>query len=75
MNEGERAMFETNWKIRKSKTNAKRNPPRISSQAAEDLQPRIAQKAYELFEKRGRIHGNDLSDWFEAERLVKSRKV
>ncbi len=30
---------------------------------------RIAERAYHLWEKRGRKHGNDLRDWFEAERL------
>ncbi len=36
-----------------------------------DLRRIIEEKAYELFEKRGRIHGNDWEDWFVAERLVK----
>lgn len=31
---------------------------------------RIRRKAYELFEKRGHISGNDLADWFEAEKAV-----
>ena len=31
----------------------------------------IRNVAYELYEKRGRTRGNELSDWFEAERLVK----
>jgi len=30
----------------------------------------VAQKAYELFEGRGRAHGHDVDDWLEAERLV-----
>lgn len=30
----------------------------------------IAEKAYELFQKRGSVHGHDLEDWLEAERLV-----
>ncbi len=34
------------------------------------LRERIVQKAYELYEKRGRMHGNDLDDWLEAERLA-----
>jgi hypothetical protein len=32
----------------------------------------IQKKAYELFEKRGRAHGNDWKDWLEAERIIKS---
>ena len=34
------------------------------------LRGRIEGKAYELYEKRGRNHGNDLNDWLTAERLV-----
>ncbi len=30
----------------------------------------IARVAYELYEKRGKAHGNDMSDWLEAERIV-----
>jgi len=48
-----------------------------------ELRERIAQKAYELYEKRGSAHGLDVEDWLEAERLVlgetktetKARKV
>jgi hypothetical protein len=29
---------------------------------------RIARRAYERFEERGREHGRDLEDWLEAER-------
>ncbi len=31
---------------------------------------RIERKAYELYEKRGRVGGLDVQDWLEAERLV-----
>lgn len=31
---------------------------------------RIAEKAYELYQRRGCCHGQDLDDWLEAERLV-----
>ena len=34
------------------------------------LQEQIAAKAYELYEKRGQMHGRDFEDWLEAERLV-----
>jgi hypothetical protein len=33
----------------------------------------IAWVAYELYEKRGRTHGYDLKDWFEAESIVMER--
>ncbi|MFH1552241.1 MAG: DUF2934 domain-containing protein [Candidatus Omnitrophota bacterium] len=32
----------------------------------------IEKKAYELYKKRGHGHGNDLGDWYEAEKTVKA---
>ncbi len=32
---------------------------------------RVQEKAYELYEQRGCLSGNDLADWFTAESLVK----
>lgn len=34
----------------------------------------IARVAYELFERRGRTHGNDLQDWLDAERIIRERR-
>lgn len=34
------------------------------------LREKIERKAYELYEKRGWVHGLDTEDWVEAERLV-----
>jgi len=31
---------------------------------------RIATKAYELYEQRGRLDGHDLDDWLNAEAIV-----
>ena len=41
------------------------------------LNEKIQNKAYELYEKRGCVHGSDWMDWFEAERIIKGsrRKV
>jgi hypothetical protein len=57
---------------------APRTPsPRLSS--AEQKRPielpdgmweRIAKKAYELWEERGRREGCELEDWFDAEAIV-----
>ena len=33
----------------------------------------VAKVAYELYEKRGRVHGQDMEDWFNAEMIVKKR--
>lgn len=38
-----------------------------------DLHEEIAQVAYELYEKSGRIAGRDLENWMEAEKIVKAR--
>ncbi len=34
------------------------------------LQERIAQRAYELYLRRGQVPGHDVSDWLEAERQI-----
>jgi hypothetical protein len=31
----------------------------------------VANKAFELFERRGFQHGYDLEDWFQAERIIR----
>lgn len=36
----------------------------------EALRQRILEKAYDLYVGRGRVHGHDLEDWLEAERLI-----
>ena len=35
---------------------------------------KVAAVAYQLFEQRGRVHGHDLEDWIEAERIVRRRR-
>jgi hypothetical protein len=37
-----------------------------------DLRERIARRAYEIYEERGRTDGEDLNDWLRAEAEVKS---
>jgi hypothetical protein len=37
------------------------------------LYDEIAKVAYDLHEKRGRVHGRDAQDWFEAEKIVLAR--
>ena len=34
------------------------------------LEEQIAQRAHELWQQRGREHGADMADWFQAEREV-----
>lgn len=38
-----------------------------------NLHDEIAKVAYELYLRRGCVHGHDLDDWLEAERIVLSR--
>ena len=38
----------------------------------DQVSDQIRKKAFELYEKRGRKSGNALSDWLEAERIVKA---
>jgi hypothetical protein len=38
----------------------------------ESITEKIRRRAQELYEKRGRVPGNDWADWFEAERQVKA---
>jgi len=40
---------------------------------AEQIQQDIGRRAYELFEQRGYTHGDDLSDWFQAEKEIVQR--
>jgi hypothetical protein len=37
------------------------------------LHNRIAMAAYKLYERRGRIDGQDLEDWFKAEAIINGR--
>lgn len=47
---------------------------RTAPAAQEPSRQEIARLAYELFERRGRVHGFDQQDWFEAERIVHQRQ-
>ena len=57
----------------KKTTSAKRT---IKKTAQEGQLALIEKKAYELFQERGFGHGDDQSDWYEAEKIVskKSKK-
>lgn len=38
-----------------------------------ELSEEIAKVAYDLYEKRGCVHGYDFEDWIEAEKIVMQR--
>lgn len=45
----------------------------VRAQAPEPTAEAVAQRAYEKFQARGGVHGNDLQDWLEAEQELKTR--
>lgn len=42
----------------------------LKRQASVELWERIARKAYELWEQRGRPEGRDMENWLDAEAVV-----
>ncbi len=36
----------------------------------DQVEEKIREKAYDLFQHRGYTHGGDWNDWFEAEKIV-----
>ncbi len=39
------------------------------------IEQQIQQRAYELYEQRGRTDGHDLEDWLQAEREIKGTQA
>lgn len=54
----------------KAKVSTNRKPTGKVVARPEGMWERIAKKAYELYERRGRGDGHALEDWFEAEEAV-----
>jgi len=53
----------------KAREKVPKKPKEKAGQEIESLQ-----KAFEIYEKRGKEPGKDLDDWLEAERIIKQRK-
>jgi len=55
----------------------KKNPSSVSTisgnSSTTDVETKIRQRAYELYEQRGYTPGSDQEDWLRAEREVLSR--
>ena len=51
----------------------KKQPATVTSKP-QDLEHQIRQRAYELYEARGREHGNELEDWLCAEEQMAGKK-
>lgn len=50
---------------------ARRTRASRTAAAVEPTQEAIAQRAYEIYTRRGGTHGADLDDWLEAERQLR----
>lgn len=59
-------------KIKSSFSWDKTSSPKLSGA---ELTNRIQKKAREIWERKGCVEGQDLENWLEAEKLVKSGKV
>jgi Protein of unknown function (DUF2934) len=54
----------------KKATTPKTTAPILHVDENVSLEEQIAQRANELWHQRGHKHGNDLTDWFQAEREI-----
>jgi hypothetical protein len=49
---------------------ATKKPPTTVISEPQELEHQIRQRAYELYEKRGREDGHELEDWFRAKEEI-----
>ena len=56
----------------KAKKTASKKSKTTKKMSQQEIFSMIEKKAYELFEKRGYMHGDDQQDWYEAESTVTS---
>ena len=56
------------------KPNPSREPESMQKYS-DEMRDRIARKAYELYEKRGRQAERDVEDWLTAEELVRKEMM
>ena len=47
-----------------------KKPPARETSETQGLQQQISQRAYELYEARGREDGHDVEDWLQAEEEI-----
>jgi len=57
-------------RVKKPVTRATKTTQSKAKTASIDRQKRIEEKAYELFSRRGCVHGNDVLDWTLAHDLI-----
>ncbi len=58
----------------RKRQNAELRKPEMT-ESLEDLQQKVRQRAYELYELRGREEGHDWDDWLKAESEVIGKAV
>lgn len=58
----------------RKRQNAELRKPEMT-ESLEDLQQKVRQRAYELYELRGREEGHDWDDWLKAESEVTGKAV
>jgi Protein of unknown function (DUF2934) len=47
----------------------------VAGAQPQNLEEQIRQRAYELYEARGRVDGHQLEDWLQAENEITQRKT
>ena len=53
----------------------KHNPQTPTTTEPQNIEEQIRQRAFELYESRGREDGHDLDDWLRAEKEVTQQKT
>jgi len=56
-------------------TNLTKKPRTQAVSEPKQLEDQIRERAYELYEERGREHGHDLEDWLCAEQEITQKEV
>jgi len=54
---------------------AMKKPQATATDDSQDLQSQIRQRAFELYQARGREDGHELDDWLLAEEEITSQKI
>ena len=54
---------------------AMKKPPATVTDDPQDLKSQIRQRAFELYQERGREDGHELDDWLLAEEEITSQKI
>ena len=74
----ERQTEQLGKKVDRHPDEIEKKPPTLAPKSDEPtvlipIEQQIQQRAYELYEQRGRTNGHGLDDWLQAEREIKGR--